>query len=101
MSENKKNVKALIDKYVAKLQVLKQYRVALFIVFIGLAYGSLLFQVQAIYNSQPTQDAIAAQVKASQVPKIDETAIKQLQSLQDNSVNVQTLFNEARSNPFQ
>lgn len=101
MSENKKNIKVLIDKYVTKLQVLKQYRVALFILFIGIAYGTLLFQVNTIYNSQPSQDAIAAQVKASQVPKIDETAIQQLKSLQDNSVSVQTLFNNARSNPFQ
>lgn len=101
MSEKKPNFKEYLDKLVTKLEGLQRYSVVLFIVFISLLYGFVLFQIKALNDTQPTADAIAAQVKAAQVPHIDEAAIKQLQSLQDNSVNVQTLFNEARSNPFQ
>lgn len=101
MSEKKRNLKDLLDKIIAKFQGAKRYSLVLFIVFIALIYGFVLFRIKTLNDIQPSPDAIAAQVKAAQVPHIDETAIKQLQSLQDNSVNVQTLFNEARSNPFQ
>lgn len=101
MSEKKRSLKELLDKLVAKLQGLQRYSLVLFIVLIALVYGFVLFRIKTLNDTQPSADAIAAQVKAAQVPHIDEAAIKQLQSLQDNSVNVKTLFNEARSNPFQ
>lgn len=101
MSEKKRSLKELLDKLVAKLQGLQRYSLVLFIVLIALVYGFILFRIKTLNDTQPSADAIAAQVKAAQVPHIDEAAIKQLQSLQDNSVNVKTLFNEARSNPFQ
>ncbi|HJQ09365.1 MAG TPA: hypothetical protein VJ836_07865 [Candidatus Saccharimonadales bacterium] len=47
------------------------------------------------------ESKVTEQVQALATPRIDEDAIKQLQTLKDNSVNVQALFDESRTNPFQ
>jgi hypothetical protein len=80
---------------------LGRYVVILFLLLIVAVYGFVLFRIGALSSAQPDSSAVAAQAKASAVPHIDPVAIKQIQNLQDNSVSVQTLFNQARSNPFQ
>ncbi len=82
-------------------QDLGRYRTIAFLAFVALLYGFLLFQIRTLTTAQPSADAISSQVKATPLPHIDKATIKQLQSLQDNSVSVQALFDQARSNPFQ
>lgn len=102
MSESKKlNLKALLDKALVKLSVLRQYSVVIFVVFVAGMYGFLLFRINTLNSTQPTADQVSVRVKAVQIPHIDEKVVQQLKSLQDNSVSVQALFNEARNNPFQ
>jgi hypothetical protein len=97
----KLNTKALFDKLSDRAQQLRQYSVLAFLVVVAGIYGFVLFRINTLSSAQPTPDAVSSQVKAAQIPHIDPTVVKQLQSLQDNSVNVQTLFDQARSNPFQ
>lgn len=102
MSDKKKlDIKALAEKYLAKLEGARKYSVAIFVVFVAVMYGFLLYRINTLNSVQPTPDQVAAKVQAAKVPHIDEKVVQQLQSLQDNSVSVQTLFNEARNNPFQ
>lgn len=84
-----------------RLAFLRRYRVPGFIVFVALVYGFVLFRFNTVRTIEPSETAVTSQVKAAKVPHIDQTVLQQLQSLQDNSVSVQALFNEARSNPFQ
>lgn len=97
----KLNIKDLLDKLKGYLLVAKRYGVLIFVVFVAGLYGFVVFRVSTLNNTQPTTDAVSAQVKAAQIPHIDQNVVKQLQSLQDNSVNVKALFNQERSNPFQ
>ena len=83
------------------LHGLRRYAVVVFVLLLAAAYGIVLFRAYTFANAQPDDAAVSAQVKASAAPHIDPTAIQQLQALQDNSVNVQSLFNQTRSNPFQ
>ena len=39
-------------------------------------------------------------VKTVKLPKIDENAVKNIEQLEDQNIEVQSLFNEARNNPF-
>ena len=80
---------------------LRSYSLPLVLVFVAALYGFVLLRVQTLNNTQPSSDAVTSQVKAARVPHIDQDTIQQLQSLQDNSVSVQTLFDQARNNPFQ
>lgn len=94
-------ITAATDKLAAFGQKIRPYRYLVFLLFVTLLYGFVLYRINSLSNEQPTDTAVAGQVQAAQLPRFNETVIKQLKSLQDNSVNVQTLFDEARNNPFQ
>lgn len=74
--------------------------VLLFLLFAG-AYGYTVMQINSLSNPQVDSSAVTAEVKSSPTPRIDDQAIRQLESLKDNSVNVQALFEQGRTNPFQ
>lgn len=89
------------EKYNALLHQLHKYSLILFIVLVVGVYGFVVFKIQSLSSQEPSETDISSQVQAAKIPKIDQNVVLQLQSLQDNSVNVQKLFVEARTNPFQ
>jgi hypothetical protein len=78
-----------------------RYGAILFFVLIAGIYGFVILRINMLANAQPSQSEIDAQAAAAPVPSINPQVAQQLQKLEDNSVNVQTLFDQARSNPFQ
>jgi hypothetical protein len=100
-SEPKLDPKEILDKLSSRLQILRRYSFLIFLVFVAALYGFVLFRISTLDSAQPSPDAVSSQVKAAQIPHIDQSVVNQLQSLQDNSVNVKTLFNQTRNNPFQ
>jgi hypothetical protein len=74
-----------------------RYAIILFVVFLAVVYGALLYRVNTLSSAEPTEEAVA---KAS-TPRIDPDIVNKLLDLRDNSVQVKTLFDEARNNPFQ
>jgi len=58
----------------------------------------MVVQINVLSNPEPDEDEVAT--SSASVPRIDDEAIRQLQTLKDNSVNVQTLFEQGRTNPF-
>ena len=103
MSDKKQklDLRAQLDKLMDVLLVLKRYSFLIFLVFVAAVYGFVLYRVNTLNNAQPSDDAVSSQVKAAQIPHIDQSVVNQLKSLQDNSVSVKALFNQSRSNPFQ
>jgi len=95
------DLKALPEKLNSLLASSKKYFPLLFCLLLALVYGFLFFQVQQLNNAEPSATDVTNQSQTSQVPHIDQTTLTQLKNLQDNSVSVQSLFNDARSNPFQ
>jgi hypothetical protein len=88
-----KDITAKLKKF---LRQLKRYRVSIFAVFIAVVYGWLVFQINSLNSAEPTVP-VSNQVKL----RVDPEVVQQLETLQDNSVSVEALFNEARSNPFE
>jgi hypothetical protein len=93
-------LKTLLVVLKARLNRLGRYALPLFICLVALTYGFLLLRVTTLSRAEPDQQQVDSQVNASQVLRINPDVVKQLNSLQDNSVNVQALFDQARSNPF-
>lgn len=89
----KQKIQTFFDK-------LRKYNLVLFLALVLILYGTVLFKIHTLRNTEPSDESVAEQVKAANVPHIDESVIKKLESLHDNSVNVQSLFDSARSNPF-
>lgn len=84
----------------AKLKFVR-YRVVIFVVFVGLIYSYVFFQINNFNNAKPSAQAISNQEQASPgIPRIDPTTVSKIEQLKDNSVNVQALFNQSRNNPF-
>jgi len=82
-------------------RTLRGYVGVMFFVLFALVYAYVVVQINTLSNPTVDSSAVAAGSKTSPVPRIDDNAIKQLQSLKDNSVNVQALFEQGRSDPFQ
>lgn len=101
MNAEKLNLQGTVNKLRNLAAVVKHYSFIIFVVFVALLYGFIAYRINSLGNMEPSSNDVTSQVNAAQIPHIDQNVVKQLQSLQDNSVNVQTLFNQARSNPFQ
>lgn len=93
-------VKSLLKQLPLMAQRLKSYAVVSFIIFIAGIYGFVGLQITSQQTVEPTSDQVAEQVEAINPPHIDEEIVKQLEALQDTSISVKALFDEARQNPF-
>ena len=75
------------------------YKAFLFFLAVAALYGFIVWRINAFSNA-PASTTVKTPNVAAQ-PHIDPATIAKIQSLQDNSVSVQTLFDSARQNPFQ
>lgn len=96
---NDLNLKTIIPRTKAKLASSKRYSTTLFIFLVASIYLFILFQTNTLVNKQPDEASI--KVDTAKSLKVNEDVVRQLKTLEDNSVNVQTLINDARNNPFQ
>ena len=96
-----KDIKDQLQKIVESLPRIKRYLPVLFCLLLAVIYGFLVYRVQVLNSTEPSATDVQAQSKTAQVPRIDPGVLSQVKNLQDNSVEVQSLFDQARSNPFQ
>jgi hypothetical protein len=75
------------------------YRAFAFFLFVAAFYGFIVWRINVYSNALPSQSETAA--RTTPQPHIDKDTVEKLQSLQDNSQSVQSLFDTARQNPFQ
>lgn len=83
------------------IKQVSQLRVPLFIFTVMVLYIFVMWRVDVLVKAEPDQAQIDSQVSATRSPKIDQATVDKVRQLQDNSVSVQALFDEARHNPFQ
>jgi hypothetical protein len=83
-----------------KQGALKYLRLIVIVLVLGM-YAFLVFKINLLVNSDPSDASVQDKLQTVQRPKIDQAAIDKIQQLQDNSGDVQTLFKAARDNPFQ
>ncbi|MGH7142485.1 MAG: hypothetical protein ACREF5_03430 [Candidatus Saccharimonadales bacterium] len=80
---------------------LGRYTLILFLLLVTVVYAFVLLKIDNLSNAQPNNYQISSKVKSVAIPHINPTTVSQIQNLQNNSVSVQALFNQARTNPFQ
>jgi hypothetical protein len=95
------NTSELIDKLLGLAKRAQRFAPLFFCFFVAMIYAFVVYRVQILNASEPSQSDVTTQSQTASVPHIDPAVLHQLQLLQDNSVSVQTLFSESRSNPFQ
>lgn len=76
-----------------------RYKILLFVLLVAGVYGFVTYKIYSLSSHEPNSDSVSAQVTILS-PHVDQSVVDQLQSLQDNSVNVNALFRDSRQNPF-
>jgi len=94
------NMNDIQNKLLGISRKLLRLRLQLFILMIVILYGFIGWRIDILSKAQPNPNATASQT-SSLAPHIDQNTINKISQLHDNSVSVQTLFSQARQNPFQ
>ena len=82
------------------LRGVNKYKVFIFFIVVALLYGFIIWRINYFASAEPTDAEKTAASEHARVPKINEGIVTKMKNLKDNSVNVQTLFESARSSPF-
>jgi hypothetical protein len=77
------------------------YTGLLFFVMLSLMYAYVILQINNLSSAPVDDNTVTTEISKSPSLHVDPAAAGQLQSLKDNSSNVQTLFEQSRTNPFQ
>lgn len=97
-------MKADIAKLLAKLapisRFVKRYVVFIFFVVMLGIFGFLVFRINQFSQREPSDSAIEDKLSTVQHPKIDQSIRDKIKQLQDQNIQVQSLFEQARNNPF-
>jgi hypothetical protein len=88
------------EKWLDRLRQLSRYGVLIFIVFVAVLYSRVFLHINNLNDMQPSDSAVSSQIHSANLPTIGTIQVQKIESLQDNSVSVQTLFDQARNNPF-
>ena len=89
------------EKLAHVTRVVHRYIIVVFLLFLVGIYGFLAWRVISLNQTEPNAADVSAQLKTASVPHIDTDVVNKIQQLQDNSVSAQSLFDQARQNPFQ
>jgi hypothetical protein len=96
-----KSSKDQFQKYfVQALTFGKKYAAFIFVVtFLGI-YVYQVNRIGHLIQDEPPQTAVDDKLKPVSQLKIDENSIKQITDLESHNIEVKTLFEQARQNPF-
>lgn len=79
---------------------LKRYVAFIFVVAMLLVLSFFVFRINQYSRAEPSQDAIDEKLQSVKRPRLDKNVVDKIQQLQDQNVQVQSLFDQARNNPF-
>ncbi len=99
-TKNKLSIDNITETLTKYWKLFNKFRFVIFLIFIGLSYVYLYLQVNTAINQSPLSTTSPPSPSTNLV-RINPQVVNQLESLKDNSVNVQVLFEQARNNPFQ
>ena len=94
------DITAITTKLSTLLKTLKRYTTFSFVIGFLLIYAFLVLRINLLNRREPTDDAVTDKLQSVQRPKIDKDVLGKIQALEDQNVQVQSLFKQARDNPF-
>ena len=96
----KLNIKDILAKITPALQFIRRYVVFIFLIILLFILCFFVFRINTFSHMTPTEDAVSAKLQTVQRPRIDQAVLDKIQELQNQNIQVQSLFNDARNNPF-
>src|SRR5271154_174170 len=95
------NLKSLIPQLKKAGQLVLKHAIFIAIVVVVLAYSFVVWQINKLSNAEPGTDSETTALAKTIVPRIDKSDIDQIQNLENTNIQVKSLFDQARNNPFQ
>lgn len=90
-----------IRSQVQKLVKLEARHAAFIVIMVILAvYLVTVWRIGKLATAEPSLEEQTKADSAGKLLRVDEKAIKQIQELEHRNANIESLFNEARKNPF-
>jgi Na+-transporting methylmalonyl-CoA/oxaloacetate decarboxylase gamma subunit len=97
----KLDTQAITQKIAKLLVAFKKYSVFSFVIVFLCIYVFLVQHIGTLINSEASPQAVTdTSTKPISRLKVDKGAVEQMQQLESQNIEVQTLFNQARQNPF-
>lgn len=93
------------ENIIKKLQPVKQfvvrYAVLIFIVMVAGIFGFMTLQISIYSNSEPTSDQIDEKKNSLRQVRLNDETVQKIQELEGKNINIESLFNNGRANPFE
>lgn len=93
-----------INKFLSKLSplldFLKKYAVFIFVIFMLIIFSFLVFRINQFSKVSPSESDLTDKLKTVQRPKIDQKIVDKILELESQNIKVQSLFEQARNDPF-
>jgi hypothetical protein len=93
-------VKDIPAKILPLLSKLRRYMVIIFVVVIVSLFGFLILRINSLTQREPSDELMMERLNTVQRPQIDERTVNRIQQLEDRNVEIRSLFEQARDNPF-
>lgn len=94
------DLKSITAKIIPAISFLKRYVLIIFFVVLCGIYGFLTYRINSLTQADPDPEAVSEQLKMVPRPRVDQAAIDKMKQLEEENVEVQALFQDARNNPF-
>lgn len=94
------NTAQLTTRIQPLLRFFKRYAIFIFMIVLLGIFAFLVFRINHFSQVEPADDAVQEKLQTVQRPKVDQSVLDKIQQLQDQNIQVQSLFDKARSNPF-
>lgn len=92
--------KLILSKISALLDFALHYYAIAFFVIISCVFGFMVLRINQLANIEPTDQAYSDKLTEVKRPRVDDKVVKVLKNLEDNNIEVQSVFKQARDNPF-
>ncbi len=79
---------------------MKRYTMLILFFILSGMYGFLAYRINTLTQAEPSDEAVTEKLKTVPRPRIDKADIVKMQKLEKGNVEVKTLFEDARKNPF-
>lgn len=94
------DIKDITNKLQGFIAKLKRYAPLTFILCVLFLYGYLVLHINELTQVEADELTVLEELQSTTRPEIDQAAVDKILELQDQNVQIETLFQEARDNPF-
>lgn len=95
------NIEPILHQLNSVKDFITRYAVLLFVFSVVGIFAFMTLNIAKYANLEPTSSQEDERLSTLKTVRLDEKSIEKIQSLQDQNINIESLFDNGRDNPFQ